>query len=104
MTGVPEWPEIRERFLPTTVAEWSLIQDTKINGKHAYSAIGVGPMVDREEMDRARDAGRKSLRNLAEHAAEQEADEDEDDWPDEQDQFWASVDFYIDLMKEERDK
>lgn len=29
--------------------------------------------------------------------------ETDDEWPDEQDQFWASVDFHIDLMKEEKD-
>ena len=104
MSDVPEWPEVRERFLPTAVAEWSLIQDTMIGGRHAHSSIGVGRMVDREEMDRVRDAGRKSLRDLAEREAEEEPPEEDDEWPDEKEQFWAAVDMSIDLMKEERDQ
>lgn len=30
--------------------------------------------------------------------------EDGSDWPDEEEQFWASVDFHIDLMKEWEDE
>ena len=30
--------------------------------------------------------------------------EEDDEWPDEKEQFWAAVDMSIDLMKEERDR
>ena len=30
--------------------------------------------------------------------------EEGDEWPDENEQFWAAVDMSIDLMKEERDQ
>ena len=100
MSDVPEWPEVRERFLPTAVAEWSLIQDTMIGGRHAYSSIGVGHVVDREEMARVRDAGRKSLRNLAEHEEDGAVSENEDDEArDWRDDFWDHVERNYELLR-----
>ena len=103
MSDVPEWPEVRERFLPTAVAEWSLIQDTMIGGRHAHSSIGVGRMVDREEMDRVRDAGRKSLRDLAEREAEEESpEEDDDETRDWRDDFWDHVERNYELLRSDK--